>query len=83
MGKYVLFGVALLFAALFVLSTFVGFIFNMTDMMQGTNTDALAIKWSYAISTIGLLGWIASSFWLVLLDERDGVNPDDELAATE
>lgn len=83
MGKYILFGVALFFAALFVLSTLVGFVFNMKDVMQGVDADASIILCSYAFTAIGLVGWIASSFWLVLLDELDGVNPDDELSVTE
>ncbi len=80
--KYLLFGAAIVFAALFVLSTMYGFIWQMTDTMQGTHQDAEIVLWTYVSFGVGLVGWIASTFVLVLIDELDGVDYDDELDAT-
>lgn len=81
--KYLLFGVALIFAALFVLSTMFGFIWQMTDTMQGISQDAQIALWTHLCFGVGLVGWIASTFALVLVDELDGVDYDDELDAIE
>ena len=83
MVKYVLFGAAIIFAALFVMSTLYGFVWQMTDAMQGVHQDAKIVMWTYISFCGGLIGWILSTFALVLVDELDGVDVDDELSATE
>lgn len=83
MVKYVLFGAAIIFAALFVMSTLYGFVWQMTDVMQGVHQNANIVMWTYISFCGGLIGWILSTFALVLVDELDGVDVDDELSATE
>lgn len=83
MIKYVLFGAAMFFAALFVLSTMYGFVWQMTDTMQGVHQDERIVLWTYIAFIGGLVGWIASTFALVMVDELDGVDADDELSVTE
>lgn len=83
MVKYVLFGAAIIFAALFVMSTLYGFVWQMTDVMQGVHQNANIVMWTYIAFCGGLIGWILSTFALVLVDELDGVDVDDELSVTE
>ena len=83
MVKYVLFGAAIIFAALFVMSTLYGFVWQMTDAMQGVHHDAKIVMWTHVSFCGGLVGWILSTFALVLVDELDGVDVDDDLSVTE
>lgn len=83
MTKYILFGAAMIFAALFVLSTLYGFVWQMTDTMRGVHQSASIVMWTYLAFGGGLIGWILSTFALVMVDELDGVNDDDELSAIE
>lgn len=75
--KHCLFGVALFFAAMFVLSTLVGFVWNMVGALNGSTQEATTVLYSYYATGIGLVGWIIASLTLVLVDELDGENADE------
>lgn len=68
--KLVLFGVAIAFAALFVLSTMVAFIGETTSLLHGDVNAHLST--SFAMMGVGIMGWIVTTLILVAIDECDG-----------
>lgn len=77
--KHSLFAVALLFAALFVMSSLFGFAFNIVGLLNGINVQEEVIATqTYWATGVGLVGWIVTSLALVMVDELDGENFDDE-----
>ena len=76
--KYGLFAVALLFAALFVMSSLFGFAWNIVELLRGHANENLTALHSYYVTGIGLAGWITTSFILVAVDEEEGGDYDDE-----
>lgn len=81
--KHCLFGVAMVFAMLFVCSTLFGFVWNMVGLFTGNASEEATAVQSYVFTGIGLIGWILTSLSLVVVDELDGVDYDDELSVTE
>lgn len=81
--KHFLFGAALIFAALLVGSTLFGFVWHMVDLLQGKEHNTHLILWTYGSMIVGTIGWLILAYVLVQIDERDGVNHDDELDVTE
>lgn len=79
--KYGLFAVALLFAAIFVMSSLFGFAWNIVGLLNGNAQEELTAIQSYYATGVGLVGWIITSLALVMTDELDGENPDDELVS--
>lgn len=75
--KHCLFGIALVFAAMFILSTLVGFVWNMVGALNGNVQEEIIAMRSYYATGIGLVGWIITSLILVLVDETDGEDADD------
>lgn len=76
--KHFLFGVAILFAALFVMSSLFGFAWNVVGLLRGNGNEELTALHSYYATGVGLVGWIFTSLALVMVDELDGENFDDE-----
>lgn len=78
--KYGLFVVAILFAAVFVMSSLFGFAWNVVGLLNGNAQEELTALHSYYATAVGLIGWIITSLALVMVDEFDGENFDDEPA---
>lgn len=76
--KYGMFAVALLFAAVFVMSSLFGFAWNIVGLLTGGAQEESVALHSYYATGVGLVGWIVTSLALVLTDELDGENFDDE-----
>lgn len=77
--KYCLFAIALVFAALFVMSSLFGFAWNIVGLLTDSNVQEEAVTvQTYWATGIGLVGWIITSLALVAVDELDGENFDDE-----
>lgn len=76
--KHFLFGMAILFAALFVMSSLFGFAWNVVGLLKGTGNEELTALHSYYATGVGLVGWIITSLALVLVDEFDGENFDEQ-----
>lgn len=83
MSKYILFFIALLFATIFVLSTLYGFIWQVEAAFTGVEQAHNVVLYTYAAFVGGLVGWVVSTIYLVVIDETDGVNEDDELDVDE
>lgn len=83
MSKYILFSIALLFATIFVLSTLYGFIWQVEAAFSGVEQTHNVVLYTYAAFVGGLVGWVVSTIYLVVIDETDGVNEDDELDVDE
>ena len=62
---------------MFILSTLVGFVWNMVGALNGNVQEELIAMRSYYVTGVGLVGWIITSLILVLVDETDGANDDD------
>ena len=62
---------------MFILSTLVGFVWNMVGALNGNIQEEIIAARSYYATGIGLVGWIITSLVLVLVDETDGENADD------
>lgn len=76
--KYSLFGIALVFAALFVMSSLFGFAWNIVGLLNGSHQEEAVAIQSYWATGIGLVGWIITSLTLVVVDELDGANFDED-----